>query len=252
MEDGAYTSLGKGLRVLELLAERSPRGVVEIAQELGLEKSGVSRLLKTLSRWGYVVQNLRRGQYQVGPRVLALVEQYGQSDRLLRASQPVLARLAGEARASAHLGLVAGGQMIVAIKEPSPETIQVASRVGGRVNPHASALGKVLLAGLPERELALFLRAPLERFTERTITDRRKLAGALREIRRKGYAFEEGEEHAGVGCIGAPVKGRAGKWIGAISISGPLQGTGFRLDGRHRDLVVGAAAEISARMIGEA
>ncbi len=246
--DAGYTSLGKGLKVLELLAARSPRGVVEIAGELGLEKSSVSRLLKALSGWGYVVQTLRRGQYQAGPRVLALVEQYGEADRLLRAAGPVLRRLAGESRASAHLGVVAGEDMIVAAKEASPETIQVASRLGGRVNPHASALGKVLLAGLAERELGLFLRAPLQRFTERTMTDRRKLEAVLADVRRKGWVFEAGEEHAGVGCIGAPVRGRGGRWIAAISASGPLKGTPFRLDARHRDLVVGAAEEISGRM----
>lgn len=250
MKDGAYTSLGKGLQVLELLAADSPRGVGEIAQELGLEKSSVSRLLKALTRWGYVVQNIRRGQYQVGPRILALVERYSQGDRLLRVAQPVLRRLAEEARASAHLGVVAGEQMLVAAKEPSPETIQVASRVGGRVNPHASALGKVLLAGLADRERALFLRPPLARFTERTLTDPRRLAEVLAGVRRNGYALEAGEEHAGVGCIGAPVQGLGGRWVAAISASGPLKGTPFRMDARHRRLVVRAAADISARLSG--
>ena len=75
-EGGAYVSLQKAFRVLELLAERSPRGVTEIAAELGLEKSGVSRLLKSLGSLGYAVQSSDRGRYQLSARVLLLAEQY--------------------------------------------------------------------------------------------------------------------------------------------------------------------------------
>jgi len=248
MKDGAYGSLRKAFRILELLAARSPRGVLEIAAELELEKSGVSRLLQALSRWGYVVQNLRRGQYQLGPRVFALVETYPQSDRLLREAQPVMKDLAQAARATVHLGVAVDDHIILVAKEPSPETIQLASRVGGRIAPHASALGKVLLAGLPDKQRAPFLNAPLARFTDKTITDRRELLEALREIRSRGYALEAGEEHPGVGCIGAPIRGRAGSWIAALSISGPLRGTPFRVNARHRDLILRATDRISQRL----
>src|SRR5439155_5951874 len=78
MKDGPYESLRKAFEVLELLAARSPRGVTEIASALGIQKSGASRLLKALSGWGYVVQDLKRGQYQSGPRVLALAEHHVQ------------------------------------------------------------------------------------------------------------------------------------------------------------------------------
>jgi DNA-binding IclR family transcriptional regulator len=73
MKDGPYESLRRAFEVLELLATRSPRGVTEIAEALGMQKSGASRLLKALSSWGYVVQDLKRGQYQSGPRVIAAV-----------------------------------------------------------------------------------------------------------------------------------------------------------------------------------
>ena len=62
----SYLSIQKAFRVLELLAgAREPQGVTEIAQTLQLEKSSISRLLKSLSELGYVLQGSRRGQYQV-------------------------------------------------------------------------------------------------------------------------------------------------------------------------------------------
>ncbi len=248
MKDGPYESLRRAFEVLELLATRSPRGVTEIAAALGMQKSGASRLLKALSGWGYVVQDLKRGQYQSGPRVLALAEHHVQGDQLLLVSQPLMRDLAQTSRASVHLAQVVGDRMLVVAKEPSPETIQVASRVGGSVIPHASAIGKVLLAGLSEKERGTFLKEPLVRFTDKTIIEPGRLAKVIEDVRRRGFALESGEEHAGVGCIGVPILGRAERWIAALSVSGPLSGTPFRLDERHRAQAQKAAAEISRRL----
>jgi len=120
--------------------------------------------------------------------------------------------------------------------------------VGGSIVPHASAMGKVLLAGMSEKDRAPFLKGPFARFTDKTIVEAGVLSRTLQEVRRRGFALESGEEHAGVGCIGVPIRGRADRWIAALSISGPLTGTPFRLDARHRALTLEAAAEISRRL----
>jgi DNA-binding IclR family transcriptional regulator len=243
-----FLSIQKAFRMLELLAAHSPRGVTEIAAELGLEKSSVSRLLKALSELGYAVQSAQRGQYQVSPRILALAQHYLEDDRLVKGAQPILRELAQEARATAHLAVLVGGDLVIVAKEPSPEPIQVATRVGGRTPLHASALGKVLMANLPAKERAALLPCPLAGYTEKTITDPRKLQKALDQVRQQGYAFELEEEHPGVGCIGVPVRDAAGRWIAALSIAGPLHGTPFRVDETHLKLVVNQAAELSRRV----
>jgi DNA-binding IclR family transcriptional regulator len=244
----SYLSIRKAFRILELLAARSPRGVTEIADELGLEKSGVSRLLKGLAELGYAAQSARRGQYQVSPRILQLAQRTLEGDPLVREAQPILRSLAPSARASAHVAVLVERDLVIVAKELSPERIQVATRVGGGTPLHASALGKILLAGLDDRDLAPFLEGPLARFTARTITDPAKLRKELAGVRRRGYALESEEEHPGVGCIGAPVRDGAGRWIAAMSIAGPLRGTPFRLDAAHRRKVVAAAADLSRRI----
>jgi DNA-binding IclR family transcriptional regulator len=180
--------------------------------------------------------------------VLALAEHHVQGDQLLRVAPSVMRELALATRATVHLAQVVADRMLVVAKEPSPETIQVASRVGGWVTPHASAMGKVLLAGMTEKDRAPFLKGPLAKFTDKTIVEPFRLARELRDVRRRGFALEAGEEHAGVGCIGVPVLGRADRWIAALSVSGPLTGTPFRLDARHRSLAQKAAAEVSRRL----
>jgi DNA-binding IclR family transcriptional regulator len=243
-----YLSIQKAFRMLELLASHSPRGVTEIASELGLKKSSVSRLLKAISELGYVEQSSRRGQYRVSHRLLALAHRYLEDDWLKKESQPILRELTLAVHASAHLAVLVGGDVVIVAKEPSPERIQVTTRVGGRTPLHASALGKVLLAGAPAEERALLLASPLPRYTERTITDPRKLQRALDEVREQGYALELGEEHPGVGCIGAPVRDPSGRWIAAISVAGPLHGTLYKIDATHRQIVVDKAAELSRRI----
>src|SRR6185503_15735826 len=104
-------------------------------------------------------------------------------------------------------------------------------------------------AGMPAEELAAFFARRLRRFTDKTITDPRKLRKVLDDIRRRGHSFECEEEHAGVGCIGAPVVDPHGRWIAAMSIAGPLKGTTFRLDAAHVRLVADKAAELS-RLVG--
>src|SRR5262249_39690617 len=222
-----YLSVEKAFRMLELLAAHSPRGVTEIAAELGLKKSSVSRLLKSIGELGYAEQSVERGQYRLSPRILVLAKCYLEDDRLAKEAQPILRELALAVRASAHLAVLVGGDPVIVVKEPSPECIQVTTRVGGRTPLHASALGKVLLADLPEHQLVSLLPDPLARYTEKTITNPGDLRRALAEVREQGFALELEEEHRGVGCIGAPVCDARGRWIAAISVAGPLQGTPF-------------------------
>jgi DNA-binding IclR family transcriptional regulator len=243
-----YLSIEKAFRILEILSARSPLGVTEIADELGLKKSSVSRLLKALAQLGYAEVTAQRGQYGLGSRILVLAKGYLADDRLVREAQPILQELAMTLRASAHLAVLAGDDLVIVAKEPSPEHIQVTTRVGGRTPLHASALGKVLLADLPEKKRAALLGTRLTRFTEKTITDPRKLQRMLDEIREQGYAIELEEEHAGVGCMGAPVRNALGRWIAAVSVAGPLQGTPFKIDSAHQQLVVEKAAELSRRV----
>ena len=244
----SYQTVERAFHVLEVLAADGPRGVTEMADELSFEKSCMSRLLKTLSGLGYVAQAERRGRYRLGPRVLFLGERYLQEDRLVQEAQQTLEELAQSARASAHLAAPVAKGFFILIKVPSPERIQVASSAGAAVVPHASALGRVLLAAMPEEERPRFLERPLPRYTEKTITSQKKLAAALAEVKQKGYALEAGEEHAGVGCIGAPVRDASGRWVAAVSVSGPQQGTPFQLDTAHVDLVLARADELSRRL----
>ena len=244
-----YLSIEKAFRILEILSAHSPQGVTEIAVELGLKKSSVSRLLKALAELGYAEATPQRGQYRIGPRILVLARGYLEDDRLVREAQVILRELALALRASAHLAVLAGGNLVIVAKEPSPEHIQVTTRVGGRTPLHASALGKILLADIPQKKCATLLGGTLTRYTDKTITNTRQLQKLLDQIREQGFAIELEEEHVGVGCIGAPVRDALGRWIAAVSVAGPLYGTPFKIDPAAQRLVMDKAEELSRRII---
>jgi DNA-binding IclR family transcriptional regulator len=122
--------------------------------------------------------------------------------------------------------------------------------VGKRTPAHASALGKVLLAHLPDAELdALIGARGLPRFTANTITDPVRLRGALHQVRTHGWALDDEEMELGLRCIGAPIIDHTGRPCAAVAVSAPAA----RLP---PDDIAGLASEVKAtagrisRMLG--
>jgi IclR family acetate operon transcriptional repressor len=240
-----YQSVEKAFRVLEELALHGQKGVTELAASLSMDKGAVSRMLKTLSLLGYAEQTQQRGRYGVGPSLLFLGRRYLDESDIIARARPVLAHLSAQARATTLLSMPVGRHLIILHKQPSPERIAVGCSIGDELTPHASAMGKVLLAGMSRQERARFIRYPLARFTKATITDRRTFESLLDEVSRDGYAVEVEEEDLGVGCIASPLRDGTGRWFAAISATGPLSGTPFSVDAEHIEMVKRAAMTIS-------
>ncbi|MGH2585144.1 MAG: IclR family transcriptional regulator, partial [Dehalococcoidia bacterium] len=163
---GDYQSVERALRALEELADHGPRGVSELAVALGLDKSVVSRMMKTLNVLGYVELAGQKGRYELGSKILYVGRHFLNENSLIAVARPVLKSLAEEARATTVLAEPAGRHLLVVHMNPSPERLRAEVAVGDVLPPHASAIGKVLLAGMKPKERAGFLRRPLTRFTD--------------------------------------------------------------------------------------
>jgi IclR family acetate operon transcriptional repressor len=138
-------------------------------------------------------------------------------------------------------------------KKGHGQVLTVATRIGGRNPAHASAMGKALLAGLPEKELRRLLgRGPLPALTEHTISEVPALLEELERIRRQGFALDDEETFPGIRCVAAPIRNARGATLAAISVTVPRS----RLDSRRRqdlrELVVAAARSVSERCREEA
>jgi len=218
--------LDKSLSVLELLLQKdSAMNMTELSEKLELYPSTIHRILDTLRHWGYVEQDPHTHKYQLGLKALELgMAKLHQMD-LVREATPYLKELVNQCNETVHLGVLEEGEVLYLAKEESSQTIRMCSYVGKRAPLHCTALGKVLLACLPEGERKKILgKRELPRLTDKTITN--KMEKELNEVKKQGVALDRGENEKDVRCIVAPIRDYQGKIIAAVSISGPA----FRID----------------------
>src|SRR5690606_3361942 len=211
-------SLARGLKLMELLAA-SPEdvGVTELANEMGIDKSSVSRLVQTLATYGYAEQAPVSRRYRLGPQIVRLSRSLLTRMPLRDEAKPFLRDLVNRTGECAHIAILSQGKALYIDQVESPASLRVTTGVGTLAPLHCTALGKCLLAFDPAAALPEEMRA----FTPRTITDRQTLAAHLEQTRRQGYAVDDEEYDYGVRCVAAPVIDYRGKVVGAIGISGP-------------------------------
>jgi IclR family transcriptional regulator, acetate operon repressor len=235
-------SADKALAILAAFSEaRRDVGVSELAAELGMHKSTVSRLLATLERRGLVRRDGER--FVPGWELARLGALATHGLALVGAAQEAMASLAEATGETVNLA-VRDGESALNVSQ-----VRTAHHVGvgdwaGRSRPlHATANGKVLLAfggGELPRELTAL--------TRRTITDPQKLRAELEQVRRSGFAVATEELELGLHAVAAPVFDCFGSCVAALSVSAPA----YRLPERRLpeagELCVAAADEVSVRL----
>ncbi|MCG0278704.1 MAG: IclR family transcriptional regulator [Thermanaeromonas sp.] len=250
-ESGSVQVLERALKILEALAqEREGLGLNELSRRVGLHKSTAYRLLKTLKEYGYVDQDTyEHKKYTLGLKILELSGSLLEGLDVRKIARPYLEQLAAETQEVAHLVIPDGDEAVYVDKVEGNRTIRMYSRIGRRVPLHSTAVGKAILACLPWPEVERLLRDKgLRRFTSRTIADWTTLAHHLEQVRRQGYAVDDGENEEGIRCVGAAILDHRGSVVAALSISGSeMHITPDRIPYLGK-LVREAAKEISRRM----
>lgn len=212
-------SVDRALDLLEVLAaSEQPLGVSELAARTGLAEGTAHRLLRALVHRGYVAQDSAR-KYGLGTAALVLGDASSRS--LARGAQPFLRQMVDVSGETANLAVLDGDRVVYVAQAASPRRLRMFAEVGRSVPAHSTAVGKVLVAALPERTAAALVeRAGLPRRTGRTLVDPDAFAAELRRTRERGWALDDGEEEDGVRCVAVPVVTR-GRTVAAASVSGP-------------------------------
>ncbi len=211
-------------RMMEILAqlERHDDGVniSDLTRALHLPRTTIYRTLNTLQHHDMVRRD-SAGAYHLGRRLLALsarVTSRASEIDLTALVQPHLERVAAELGEATKLSVLdhAGILVLAAAKGRRDYALTVAP--GQRMPLHAGAASKLLLAHIPEPDLAQWLARPMVAFTPRTITDPKRLRAELARIRRQGWAQDRGENAPSILAFAAPVFARDGRMIAALSI----------------------------------
>lgn len=216
-------TLDRGLQVLELLATKES-GPTQISEELGIERTAVHRILRTLMYRGFV-EHIASGRYRASlHRLVELTERLGgqREQDWLKLAASCLEELRARTGLSANFCVPRGDSMVYLMQSLATTVLAVNSPPGTTRPLHCSSVGKAYLGSLPEDELDELL-ASLELFpvTPRTITSHEVLKAQLCEARARGYYFDDGESDAQVMCIAAPVFDRFGNPYASIGVSGP-------------------------------
>jgi DNA-binding IclR family transcriptional regulator len=202
--------------------ERPERGVTELSLELGLHKSTISRLMKTLEHGGLLSRNPENERYRLGLDLIGLAAQVVSFVDVRQVARPVLRELAQTCQETVNLSVLDHAD-VVNLEQfvPPARRIKNVGRVGRRMPPHCTAAGKVLLAYHPENELDQNLQAGLERFTPDTITDPAELRKELTQVRKDGYATAREELEEGLNVVAAPIYDHTGQVTASVSVAGP-------------------------------
>ena len=240
-------SVDRALYLLETIAEAGGEATLtDLATRTGLNISTCHHLLATLIKRGFAAKVQGRRLYALGPRILYLSHACLQVD-LPRRAQPYLEAINRATGETVHLaGLQGDNVMTLAVREARHAVRVDTGKIGKVEAPHATSVGKAMMAWLPEDEIRRILGQSLKRFTDKTITDIPELLESLRHVRRNGYAIDREEFLPGVVCVGAAIRDQAGTVIGAISASTPAMRATEEHIGLMRDEISAATRALSA------
>lgn len=242
-------SLERGLTVILSFAEHGPRmTLARLAQATGLSRPTVRRVVLTLERLGYIRTDGR--DFSLTPHVLALGHAYLSSLNLTEVAQPYMENVTKVTGHTCSLSVLDGDDAVFVTRVPSRQVMRHTLTTGSRLPAHATSMGRVLLAGLPDHDVEAFLRkAPFPRLTAHTKVTAEELMSVLSTTRARGWALVDQEFEEGVRSFSAPVRDVAGSTIASLSMSVPAGELG--VDEIHREIlpvVVDAAGEIGRQL----
>ncbi|MCZ8517471.1 IclR family transcriptional regulator [Paenibacillus filicis] len=214
-------ALDRALKIVELFEEVTTElKITEISAKLGLYKSTVHSLLRTLQLHGYIDQNAESGKYRLGLKLLEKGQLVLQGMDVRMVARKHLEALSERTGQTTNLVILDGKEGVYIDKVEGAKAAIRYSRVGRRVPLHSSAVGKVLLANCrPEEADALLSQYQFHAHTPSTIRDKDALVRELDEVCKRGYAVDDQENEPGVRCGAVPIRDHTGGVVAAMSLS---------------------------------
>jgi DNA-binding IclR family transcriptional regulator len=243
--------LDRAIAILDALAGgREELPLAEIARRVGVHKSTVHRILTSLEQHRLADQNERTGCYRLGSHLVSLANAALAQFDIRNRAKPYLEKVLYDTEETVHLCILDQGEVLYLDKVDSSRSIRMTSAIGRRNAAHCTAVGKAMMAWLPEEEIDAIIRQHgLVRFTSKTITTPMELKAELKRVREHGYGVDDEEHEEGVRCVGAAVLDHTERPVAAISASAPS----FRLPLEKIPLIarsVCQAAEELSRELG--
>lgn len=233
MRESSQT-LSRGLKLLDLIAGgREGVAVRELAAAMALPKSIVQRLLYSLEQEGYLARHPSQVGYRLTLKVWSLGCSAVRRIDVRDVARPTLEELAAKTEETVKIGVLDGADVVYVDSISSPQIVRAFLPVGGRAPAASVAMGRAILAFVPECGPA-DIPAALKREFE--------------QVRKRGYAINRGEWEADVAALAAPIFDAHGAAVASIGATLPMSRLTAQKDTQLATLITGAAAQISSRM----
>ena len=243
-------SVRNAARVLRAFSRAGQElGITELSRQLGLGKSTVHRLVTTLTAERLLERGSTPGRYRLGLVLYELGSNVTEHVDLHQAALPVLTTLRHETGEMVHVAVLDGLEVVYVERLESHNLLPIFRQVGHRLPAHWTSSGKILLAALPPGELTRRLVdwQPVAQ-TPWTITDKNRLLAELSAVAKRGWAQNNEEGHLGIVSVGAPIRGRDGKVMAAVSVVG--DSARMRTMMRRATALVVESAQVISRRLG--
>jgi len=245
-------SLDRAMEVFEFLSDTQGKSLSTLASDLSQSPATVYRILVTLEGRGLVEFDQIDQVWNIGARAFVIGSRFLRRTSLVERARPFLRALMEETGETANIGIEQNGHVLFVSQVETHASIRAFFPPGTLSRLHASGIGKALLAEMDKPRIEKFLaKAPLESFTEHTLTDREALIEDLQTIRQRGYAHDGEERNLGMRCIAAPVFDIHGEAVAGISVSGPTSRVGLDQIPVLSQAVLASAAKLSAAIGGQ-
>ncbi|MEM9819733.1 MAG: IclR family transcriptional regulator [Bacteroidota bacterium] len=221
------SSVHKTFAILEHFSVQKPEwGVTELADTIGSNKSTVYRFLSDLSKLGIVYKDPFTEKYSLGLKLFELGCRVQLKSAFVDKTHPELIEVGKRITETVHIAVLKNFKILHVDKVESPQGLKLSSHIGSIGPAHSTALGKVLLAFLPQQAQAQALNILMEEqtpvaFTRNTITKKTDLHAALIEVKHRGYAIDREESEIGLICVGIPIFNQNNEVVASLSASGP-------------------------------
>ncbi|MBM7840696.1 DNA-binding IclR family transcriptional regulator [Alkalihalobacillus xiaoxiensis] len=217
-------SVTRALSILNVLAEH-PNGIkiTSLAKELDLSKATVHRLLTTLITENFVRQDPDTERYKMGYQIVSLATHFLSNSEMIEIAKPHLKQLSIDINETVHLCIEDQGQVLYIDKIESTQPIALYSRIGTRAPMYCTAVGKVLLSGMPdERYEKIVAETTFEKITSHTLLSPELLEREMKQVKEEQFAIDEQEITEGVRCVALPLFNFKGDIVASFSVAGPI------------------------------
>jgi len=208
----------KTLDVLSAFTPARPRLTLsEISRGAGISLTTTHRIVADLLDWR-ALERGEDGRYQVGLRLFETAALSPRGVPLREVALPYLEDLYEATHENVQLAVREGLEVVYVERLTGRGAVRVLTRVGGRFALHATGVGLVLLAHAPHEIQEEVLAGPLNRWTDRTVTDPARLRSALSEVRAHGLAISDRQVTDDAVSVACPIYDRHDAVVAALSV----------------------------------